>query len=380
MSDRIGVGIVGANPDRGWAARAHVPAIHASPHFTLTAVATTRAQSAQAARDRFAAGHAFTDAVSVARHPGVDLVVVTVKVPAHAELVMAALDAGKDVYCEWPLARTPDEARALDAAAEKAGVHAVTGLQARFAPAVDRARTMIADGSIGTVLSATLYSSRSKGSTLDVPAWTAYTYDAASGAGLVEVLGGHTLDLVQHLLGPVHAVTARTAIRSPHHRVAETGEPIPVTAPDQLLAIAELAAGTVVSVHVHDGEAAYPRTRLEITGTAGSLALVSRPETSPWAAQLQIGQLELLQARPGAAPMWTRTPLDDDDASALPVEAANIARLYRQLAADLRDGTQHVPSFRDARELHTLIEQIRAVSDEPATLGDRRFHRIPDAT
>jgi predicted dehydrogenase len=304
--------------------------------------ATTRTQSAQAARDRFAARHAFTNAVSLARHPDVDLVVVTVKVPAHAELVMAALDARKDVYCEWPLARTPDEARALDAAAEKAGVHAVAGLQARFAPAVARARAMIAGGSIGTVLSAALYSSRSKGSTLDVPAWTAYTYDAASGAGLVEVLGGHALDLVQRLLGPVHDITTRTAVRSPDHRVAETGEPIPVTAPDQLLAIAELNTGALVSVHVHDGEPAQPRTRLEITGTAGSLALVSVTETSPWAAQLQIGRLELHEARPGAAPMWTRVALVDDDASALPVEAANVARLYQQLAADLRDGTQHL--------------------------------------
>jgi predicted dehydrogenase len=61
------------------------------------AVATTRTQSAYAARDRFAARHAFTDAVSLVRHPDVDLVVVTVKVPAHAELVTAAVDAGKDV-------------------------------------------------------------------------------------------------------------------------------------------------------------------------------------------------------------------------------------------------------------------------------------------
>jgi predicted dehydrogenase len=356
MGDRIRVGIVGANPDRGWAARAHIPAIQASRHFTLTAVATSRAESARAARDRFAARHAFTDAASLARHPDVDLVVVTVKVPAHEGLVTAAVDAGKHVYCEWPLSRTSAEAHGLAAAAEKTGVRAIAGLQARFAPAVVRAREIIADGSIGTVLSATLYSSRSKGSTLDVPAWTAYTYDAANGAGLVEVLGGHALDLIQHLLGTVHTISARTAIRSPHHRVAETGEPIPITAPDQLLAIAELATGTVVSVHVHDCEAAHPRTRLEITGTAGNLALVSAPETSPWAAQLQIGRLELHQSRPAEA-SWTRVPLRSDDASALPVEAANVARLYRQLAADLRDGTQHVPTFRHAHELHTLIEQ-----------------------
>jgi predicted dehydrogenase len=121
MSHQIGVGILGANPERGWAARSHIPAINASPHFALAAVATTRAETANAARDRFGARHAFTDALSLARHPDVDLVVVTVKVPAHAELVRAALDAGKHVYCEWPLTRTAAEARALQAAAETAG-------------------------------------------------------------------------------------------------------------------------------------------------------------------------------------------------------------------------------------------------------------------
>jgi predicted dehydrogenase len=357
LNRQIGIGILGANPDQGWAARAHIPAIEASPDFVLAAVGTTRVQSAHAARDRFGARHAFTDAVSLARHRDVDLVVVTVKVPAHVELVTAALDAGKDVYCEWPLTRTSAEAGALAAAAETAGARTVAGLQARFAPAVARARTMIAEGALGTILSATLYSSRSKGNTLDVPAWTAYTYDADNGAGLVEVLGGHALDLVQHLLGSIRDIAARTAIRTPEHKVAETGERIQVTAPDQLLATAGLASGAVVSVHLHDGEAAQPRTRLEITGTAGNLALLSVPETSPWAAQLQIGRLELHESRPGEAGR-RRVTLDADDASALPAEAANVARLYRQLAADIRDGTHHVPSFRTAHALHTLIEQI----------------------
>lgn len=357
MTDRIGVGIVGANPDRGWAALAHVPAIAASPDFTVTAVATTRAESARAARERFGARHAFTDAASLARHPDVDLVLVTVKVSAHAELVTAALAAGKHVYCEWPLALDIAQAEALDEAAAKAGVHAVVGLQARFAPAVARARAMIAGGALGTVVSATLYSARGKGSTFDVPAWTAYTYDAAGRAGLVEVLGGHALDLVRHLLGPVRAITARTAIRSPRHRVAETGEPVPVTAPDQLLAIVELDSGALASFHVHDSEAGAPRSRLEITGTAASLALTSAPEAGPWASQLQIGRLDLHEARPGRA-TWDRVPLEGDRAAAVPVEAANVSRLYRQLAADLRDGTRHAPSFRDACDVHALIEQI----------------------
>jgi predicted dehydrogenase len=355
MGSPFGVGIIGANPERGWAARAHVPAIQASPDFALTAVATTRTESAEAARERFGARHAFTDPARLAAHPDVDLVVVTVKVPAHVELAHAALDAGKHVHCEWPLTPTAAEAAALADAAERAGVHSAVGLQARFAPAVERARRLIAEGAIGTVLSATLYSSRSKGNARDVPAWTTYTYDRATGAGLVEVLGGHALDLVQHLLGPVRVITARTGLRSAEHRVAETGERIEVTSPDHFLATAELDGGALVSIHLHDAEAAHPRTRLEIAGTAGDLALVSVPEGDPWAAQLQIGRMALHLARPNGGG-WQEVPTSGSS-DGLPTSAVNVARLYAQLAADLRDGTRTTPDFATAHALHAIIER-----------------------
>lgn len=356
MTRPIGVGILGANPDRGWAAQAHVPALAASPEFALAAVATTRDDSAEAARTRFGARHAFTDPRRLAAHHEVDLVVVTVKVPAHVELVSTALDAGKHVYCEWPLSATAAEAAALNAAARAAHVHAAVGLQARFAPAVRRARTMIRDGRVGIVRSATVFCSRSKGNAPEVPAWTAYTYDHSSGAGMVDVLGGHTLDLIQHLLGPIRHLSARTAIRSPDHRVAETGKPITVTAPDHFLANAEFDGGAVASIHLSDGEAAAPRTRIEIAGTEGNLALISAPETDPWAAQPQIGRLELHESRPDS-PEWTPVTVAADHAGALPTPAANVARLYRDLATDLREGTHTTPDFHVAHELHTLLEQ-----------------------
>jgi len=351
IREPIGVGIIGANPDRGWAARAHVPALAALPEFALTAVSTTRSSSAEAARDRFGARYAFTDARSLAEHPSVDLVVVTVKVPAHVELVSTALAAGKHVYCEWPLTVTAAEAAALADAADRAGVRAFVGLQARFSPAVRQAREMITGGRLGTVQSATVYSSRSKGNTREVPGWTAYTYERGSGAGLVEVLGGHALDLVQHLLGPIRTLTGRTAVRSSDHVVAETGEPIAVTAADHFLAHAELESGAVVSVHLRDGEVSRPRTRIEIAGTQGNLALTSEAGDNPWAAQLQIGRLGLRTARRGS-PEWTTAELGE---SQLPAEAVNVAGEYRQLAADLHDGTRRTPDFRTAQQLHHLI-------------------------
>jgi predicted dehydrogenase len=364
MTRPVGVGVLGASPDRGWAVRAHLPAILASPQFALTAVATTRRESADAARARFGARHAFTDPEDLASHADVDLVVVNVKVPAHVELVSAALDAGKHVYCEWPLTTTAAEAAALADRASAAGVHTAVGLQARFSPAVRRARAMIAEGSLGTVRSATVYGSLAKGSTHDVPAWTAYTYDRRNGAGLVEVHGGHTLDLVQHLLGPIRELSARTAVTTPSHRIAETGEPIEVTSPDHFLATAELDGGAVVSVHLREGEVATPRTRIEIAGTAGNLALTSTPQANPWAAQPQIGLQELHEARPGS-PEWTPVPVDEDFASELPIEAANVARLYERLARDLHEGSHTTPDFRIAHGLHKLIDQVRF----PARMG-----------
>src|SRR5439155_703714 len=83
----------------------------------------------------------------------VDEVVVTVKVPHHRELVSAALGAGKAVYCEWPLGRDLEDARAMAALAARQGVRTVAGLQARQAPAIEFVQQLLRDGYVGEVLS-----------------------------------------------------------------------------------------------------------------------------------------------------------------------------------------------------------------------------------
>lgn len=137
----IRVGIIGASAARGWAALAHIPALRALPDdFTITAVSTSNAASAAAAGQLFGVAHAFDNHADLVNHPEVDLVVVAVRVPQHHVLVSAALAAGKAVYCEWPLGKNLAEAQELAALARAQGVLAVTGLQARFAPALAYAR------------------------------------------------------------------------------------------------------------------------------------------------------------------------------------------------------------------------------------------------
>jgi predicted dehydrogenase len=102
---RIRVGIIGANPDRRWAAEAHIPALQSlADDFEITALSTSRRESADVASKRFGVPVAFDNHQDLVTHPAVDVVAVTVKVPYHLELATAALAAGKAVYCEWPSA------------------------------------------------------------------------------------------------------------------------------------------------------------------------------------------------------------------------------------------------------------------------------------
>jgi predicted dehydrogenase len=105
----IRVGIVGANAKAGWAKVSHVPAINGLPGLRLAAVATRNEQSAREAAEAFGADLWFSDPFAMIHFERIDLVTIAVKVPAHRELVLAALDAGKAVYCEAPLGRSVSE-------------------------------------------------------------------------------------------------------------------------------------------------------------------------------------------------------------------------------------------------------------------------------
>src|SRR4030081_2477543 len=152
----LGVGIIGVSPLRGWAATAHIPALRALPSYEIRALSSRNAESARAAGELFGVSAMFSDHEQLVTQPGIDIVAVTVKVPHHRELVSAALAAGKAVYCEWPLGRDLDDARAMAALAAKQGVGTVVGLQARQAPAIAFVPELLSDGYVGEVLSTTM--------------------------------------------------------------------------------------------------------------------------------------------------------------------------------------------------------------------------------
>src|SRR4051795_6288190 len=231
---RIRVGIIGANPDRGWAAQAHIPALKSlSEDFEITALSTSRRESADAAGKIFDVPLAFDNHHDLVTSDAVDVVAVTVKVPDHLELATAALEAGKAVYCEWPLGNGLGEAEALAALARKQGVLAVAGLQARSAPSVAYVRDLIEQGYVGEVLSTTLVGS-GMGWGPTVEPFNAYLNDRKKGATMLSIALGHAADALCHCLGEVRELSATMTRRRTTFTIAQTGESRPMTAEDQI--------------------------------------------------------------------------------------------------------------------------------------------------
>src|SRR5229473_624589 len=221
VGKRIRVGIIGANPDRGWAATAHIPALRSlSDDFEITALSTTRRESADAAGKLFGVPAAFDNHQELVDSPTVDVVAVTVKVPHHFELAAAALDAGKAVYCEWPLGNGLKEAENLAALAKKKGVLAAAGLQARSAPSVAYAHDLIEQGYVGEVLSTSLIGS-GMGWGPTVPPFNAYLNDKKNGATMLSIALGHTADALCYCLGEVRALSATMTTRRKTYTIAE---------------------------------------------------------------------------------------------------------------------------------------------------------------
>ena len=366
-AQRFRVGIVGLQPPRSWAARAHVPALASLPgHFEIAGVANSSRASAEAAAAACGIRRAFGSVAELVESPDVDIVAVTVKVPHHLALVRAAIDAGKHVYCEWPLGNGLAQAEEMAALARDKGVLAVVGTQARVAPEILHLRRLIADGFLGEVLSTTLSArGRSWGASIDNRSTAGYLLDRANGATMLSIPMGHTLAAFRDVLGDFREVSAVIANRRHHVLALDTREMLPMTAPDQVLVNGLLANGAPVSIHFRGGEArGVPGLVWEINGTDGDIRVTAA------SGHTQMVQLSL---EGGQGNDRTLPPLEvpaADRAGGLPdVIPGNVARMYARMANDLLEGTHTAPGFDDALELHRLIAAI----EEAAAHGGRVF-------
>ena len=360
----LGVGIIGVSPVRGWATTAHIPALRALPNYEIAALSAHSAESARAAGKVFGVSAVFSDHEQLVTQPDVDVVAVTVKVPHHRELASAALAAGKAVYCEWPLGRDLDDARAMAALAAKHGVRTVVGLQARQAPAIEFVQELLRDGYVGEVLSTTMVGLSIPGDVVGQP--NAYMLDKTNGANLLTVPFGHSLDILNYVLGEFADLSAVSDVRRPLITIEETGEQIVKTAADQIAVVGTLTSGATASIHIREAVAGGTGFLWEINGSDGTLritAAAALPEIFP----LTVAGA---QGRNDPAQLAVPTALTQRWPKLTNLEGApafNVARAYAAFAADIDNGSHTVPDFADAVRRHEAINAI----ERSAASGER---------
>ncbi|MFI9470042.1 Gfo/Idh/MocA family protein [Streptomyces sp. NPDC052492] len=356
----IGVGIIGGSQG-GWASISHVPALKALPNYELRAVSTSRLESAQAAAKEFGVQGAYDNDADLLAHPGVDVVVVAVKVLYHRELISAVIEAGKTVYAEWPLALNLAEATELTQRAEAAGVRTVIGLQGRYHPGLRHVRQIIEQERIGRVIGTTMVAS----GMVWGPQTTkdhAYWFDNTQGATPLTGAALHAIDALNVTLGEFEHLSANLVVGRKEVTVTDDGgKLLPVTAPDQISVIGTLEGGAAASVFYRGGTSRGDNFRWEINGTDGDVVV-----TAPWG-NLQVTDVTV-EAGFGADTSVSPLEVPAEYASDVPVGLAgpsrNVAALYTNLAKDLRDGTHTVPDFAYAHRRHQFLDAVERSSAE----------------
>jgi predicted dehydrogenase len=281
-----------------------------------------------------------------------------VKVPDHYQPVMAAIDAGKHVYSEWPLGRDTDEAIRMLDGAERKGVRHAVGLQGQVSPAINYVRDLIAQGHIGRVLAATMIGCAANwGASID----RAYQADRANGANLLTITGGHQIDALCCCLGEFRELAAFVVSQRDHIAADDAGGTIPKTSPDQLVVNGIAGDGAVVSFQIRGGMARGTEFLFEIHGDEGDLVLTATSRAS-----MQRQELRLQGAR-GAGTSLADMPIPSKYRwvpEAVPQGSPyNVAQLYAKLAESIRDGRPASPGFDAAVARHRLIDRIVSASD-----------------
>ncbi|MEV0118927.1 Gfo/Idh/MocA family oxidoreductase [Streptomyces sp. NPDC050844] len=207
----VGYAFMGAAHSQGWRTVGRVFDLPLRP--VLSAVCGRDGGAVRAAADRLGWAAAETDWRALVTRDDVDVVDICTPGDSHAEIAIAALDAGKHVLCEKPLANTVEEAEAMAEAAERArarGQVSMVGFNYRRVPALALARQMVAEGRLGTLRHVRLTYLQDWLVDPEFPLTWRLNKDRA-GSGALGDLGAHIVDLAQYLVGePVTGVSALT--------------------------------------------------------------------------------------------------------------------------------------------------------------------------
>ena len=354
----IRVGLIGVG---NWALHGHVRVLELLPDYELTAIYSQRREAAEAAARDYGFREVVESVDALANHPEVDLVVVLTTAPQHEEGVRAAIAAGKDVYCEWPLTPSTRVSEELVRLATEKGARHVVGLQRRLAPHNRYLKDLLDQGFVGKLRSVRLHVSMNYFQARRGAA-VRWTIPPENFSSVVAIYAGHFLDMLFTATGWPKDIAALMVNQFPEVTIAETGEVFPTTAPDQLVMIGRLEGGAVVSVQIEGGKRNGSGVQIDITGDEGDLRINNN---SPFG---DVGDDYVIAGAKGdnqpLAPMPVPASYLHLPESHLSSTVLELAELYAAYADDVATGGRSAPTFEDAVRMHRLLDAADLSSRE----------------
>jgi predicted dehydrogenase len=343
------VGIIGT----GFAKRVQLPGLQLVPGVEVTAISSGQRANADAVAREFGIPHVFDDGVALAGSGHADLVLVSSTPASHARYAIAALEAGRHLLCEKPLALDAAEAWQIVAAAERRP-HQVAWVdhELRYEPNRRRMRELVREGAIGEVRHIEIvlkpyFRGDGRPQAPNAP-WT-WWFDAAQGGGILGAVGSHLIDLCRFWTGREVVQVAGRAQTFVRERADAAGTLRAATADEFASAVLTLAGGVIVTLTLSIVAQHGPGHFAQISGTEGTLVLT--------------GETKLEIGKPGG-------PLEDisvpDDLSGKTAVnnmwARSFVRLMRDLVATIGGGpTAGEPAaIRDGWRIQRVLDAIRA--------------------
>jgi len=367
----LNIGMIGY----GGIGRVHALAYRAIPfHYGLPAdmvnlvgVATSRARTALRAAREIGCDYHTDNYHDLLARDDIDVVDICVPNHKHEEIVTAAAQAGKHIYCEKPLSMTVAEGQRMVAAANAAGIKTQLTFNFRYFPAITRARQLVEDGFLGRVFSFRGRYFRSSYINPNKPlSWRLRKEIAGSGA-LFDI-GSHILDTLYYLLGDFGSVQATLDTLIKERPVAPGATELgPVDVDDIALMNLRMHDGTLGQVEISRmGTGSTNDMQFEIFGDKGAMRFRSddpswlevydmRDPDQPLGGMRGFRKLETVQRHQGAkSPDWSMPP---------GFVRAHAECQYRFLKA-VAENTDPSPTLADGLKVQEIMEAAMRSSDE----------------
>lgn len=278
MKETAGIGIIGT----GFARKVQIPAFLECDGARVASVASGQLKNAEETAREFNIGHFTDDWRETIEREDVDLVCITTPPDTHFEMALRAIEIGKHVLCEKPMAMNVEQAREMTERAKEKGVLALIDHELRFQQGRKKAYSMLRAGEIGKVRHAKyVFRAPHRGNT-GLP-WNWWS-DEKQGGGALGAIGSHVIDSLQWFMGAdVSEVFCQLQTRVKERKDAKTGELRSVTSDDETnlifrFAESDLTEDATGSASISMVELPDYQHSVELSGTKGSLRVEYKGE------------------------------------------------------------------------------------------------------